>query len=278
MENIETMDTLCRYLVKEKIIAAESARMAMELADIRTYGFEQSRRTGREIKLLPKVEFYYSRSGNTTLIKNVDAVVPEIPSIEPDDPSTWPGSSSSGSSSATSNRMFSYGLNAVGAASRLIGRNLQLEGSLGLTGLMVAQSDSFYSPSEDPTGNTGTYPRALLEANGGCKWYPSLRSTVSLSVTYVFSKDFAYTKQTADGRSVSGQGTRWQGDYLAQGFSTSLDISYFVSPRCTYTIYSGLQVTRGKSRCSRTPFFLNDWRKARAFSFSIGSTLNAAVF
>ncbi|HEX7510642.1 MAG TPA: hypothetical protein VF335_05040, partial [Chitinivibrionales bacterium] len=174
---------------------------------------------------------------------------------------------------------FAYGLHAQGLISKPISRNFVVDGSLTLAGMMITQSDSVYSTSSDKSFYAETYPNARLETSASCKWYPSLRSTISLTATYMVSKDFDYTSQTNRGDISTASIFSRQGKLTAQEFSTSLNVSYFISPRCSYSIWSSLHSSRGENRSNfGSYYYFNDRWNVRSLTFYFGSSVSAAIF
>jgi hypothetical protein len=279
IEDIQTMDTLCTYLVATKTLPGETARMAMELNDIRVYGFNQPRYSGSEIKLTPKADIYMNRNNRRSTETEADTTVPYDHAMRPRDLSSWPYSSVTIEEEHASIATYVYGLNATASISKLVGRNLEVDGSLEVSGSMVNRSDSTYRTTGKRSFYTRTYPKAQMKATAGCTWYPSLRSTITFTNEYILSGDFKYTSQTFRGDVDQNSMNVWQGRFKAHDFSSSLNVAYFISPHCTYSIWASGFLRRGVIRSLNysDDYWGNRWT-AHAMNFLIGSDFKIALF
>jgi hypothetical protein len=68
-----------------------------------------------------------------------------------------------------------------------------------------------------------------VKISAGCKWYPSIRSTISFTNEYYFSKDFNYRTLTFRGISYQTGMNLWQGTFTENDFTSALNASYYVS-------------------------------------------------
>ena len=227
--DIETTDSLCQYLVDKKILPKETVRMAMEMRDIRAYGFNQSRYSGMEIKVSPMAQVYFNRTDNHSSTMALDSTGPFDPALQPKDLSSWPLAPSVTHESYMSSFAYSYGLTASGEFSRPFWRDFEVDGALEMSGAMISRRDSSYSTSYDSSYSRGTYPNAHVKISAGCKWYPSIRSTISFTNEYYFSKDFNYRTLTFRGISYQTGMNLWQGTFTENDFTSALNASYYVS-------------------------------------------------
>ena len=277
--DIEITDTLCQYLVDKKILPKETVRMAMEMRDIRTYGFNQPRFSGMEIKLSPIAQVNFNRTDNHTSTMAMDSTGPFNPALQPIDLSSWPLTSSVTKEYYTSSFAYTYGIIALGDFSRPIGRDFEVDGALEMSGAMISRRDSSYSTSYDSSYSRGTYPNAHVKISAGCKWYPSIRSTISFTNDYYFSKDFNYRTLTYRGISYQTGMNLWQGTFTENDFTSALNASYYVSPQCAYSVRVSLQYNQGKNRSlSDLYYYTADWRNVRSWNFGVGVNLTYAIF
>jgi hypothetical protein len=279
INDIETTDTLCQYLLDKKILPKETVRMAMEVRDIRAYGFNQSRYSGMEIKVSPIAQVYFDRSDNHTSTMAMDSTGPFDPAIHQNDLSSWPLPPSVTHENYMSNFTYSYGLTVSGDFSRPIGRDFEVDGALEMSGVMISRSDSSYTTSYDSSYSKGTYPNARMNISAGCNWYPSIRSTISFTSEYSFSKDFNYRTLTYRGIGYMPSMNLWQGTFAENDFTSALNVSYYVSPQCAYSVRASLQFNQGKNRSLSGPYYyMADRWNVRSWSFGVGANLTYAIF
>lgn len=279
INDIETTDTLCQYLVNKKILPKETVRMAMEMRDIRTYGFNQPRFSGMEIKLSPIAQVNFNRTDNHSSTMAMDSTGPFDPALQPKDLSSWPLAPSVTRESYMSSFAYSYGLTGSGEFSRPFWRDFEVDGALEMSGAMISRSDSSYSTSYDSSYSKGTYPNAHVNISAGCKWYPSIRSTISFTNEYSFSKDFNYRTLTFRGISYQTGMNLWQGTFTENAFTSALYASYYVSPQCAYSVRMTLSYNQGKNRSlSDLYYYMADWWNVRSWNLGIGVNLTYAIF
>jgi hypothetical protein len=251
----------------------------MELHDIRNYGFNQARFSGTEIKLTPMAQVYFNRTDNHASTMSMDSTGPFDPALEPEDLSSWPLTASITDKNYTSSFAYTYGLIASESFSRLISRDYQVDGAFELSGTMNTRCDSSYSTSYDSSYSKATYPNARLKISAGCKWYPSIRSTISLSNEYIFSRDFNYRTLTYRGTGSLPSMNLWRGTFTENDFSSTLNAAYYVSPRCTYSVWTTIQYIQGKNRLTSFPYYyMADRWDVHSWRLSVGANLSYAIF
>jgi hypothetical protein len=277
--NIEAIDTLCQYLVAEKVLPGETARMAMELNDIRNYGFYQPRYSGKEIKITPMAFVYYDQRDYHYTTNNTDSIGPYNPATRPADLASWPLLSSSQDRNIYSKLYLSYGLSAYAGFSRLFGRDVEADGKLELAGTMNTLSDSLYSSTSSGANVKETYPNARVKINADITWYPSLRSTIAFTNQLLYSRDFNLKSQVIHNASYIPFMDLSPGTLTYLQYTSGLKAHYYISPRCAYSVWASARFGRGKNRAPNDSYYFTAYqRNIQDWDFSIGTDLTYAIF
>jgi hypothetical protein len=276
LANIESVDTLCQFLGAAKFVDTATVRLAMEINDVWNYGFSQPRFCGKEIKCMPlmNIDYYYNRS--KTFSSSVDSTGPNDPAITVEDVSKWPKPHSDTFDRKSSDNLLSYGARVYAGFSNPIGRFFELDGSIDVSGTMNTMYDSIYNGPGAGSQFNGTYPNATGKLSLTLSWFPSIRSTIGLNTQLTESADFHFSSQTVTGTDYSSWAYSQRRLYYTN-FSTYLQATYYVSPRCSYQIWgSGQYVSGTKRDISSGPNYTS--AGIRNFNFSFGSNLSYALF
>lgn len=274
--NIESVDTLCRFLGAEKFVDTATVRLAMEINDVWNYGFSQPRFCGREIKCLPVMNIDYIYSQSKTFSRSLDSTAPYDPSITVEDVSKWPKPYNDTFQRKSSDNLLSYGARLYAGFSNPIGRYFELDGSIDFSGTLNTLYDSLYYAPGTGSQFNGTYPNATGKLSLKLSWYPSIRSTIGLNTQLTESADFNFSSRKVSGTDYTSWAYSQRRLYYTD-FSAYLQATYFVSPRCSYQVWGSGQYISGTKRDITTGMYYTS-AGIRNFNFSFGSNLSYALF
>jgi hypothetical protein len=276
LANIESVDTLCQFLGAAKFVDTATVRLAMEINDVWNYGFSQPRFCGKEIKCMPlvNIDYYYNQS--KTISRFVDSIGPNDPSITAEDILKWPKMSKDTFNRKSSDYLLSYGARVYAGFSNPIGRFFEVDGSIELSGTMNTLYDSVYYASEAGSQFNGTYPNATGKLSLTLSWFPSIRSTIGLNTRLTESADFNFSSLTVTGTEYSSWAHSQRRLYYTE-VNTTLQATYYVSPRCSYQIWGSGQYVSGTKRDITSEMYSIP-AGIRNLNFSFGSNLSYALF
>jgi hypothetical protein len=272
--NIESIDTLCQTLISQKFMDTANVRLAMELNDIWNYGFNQRRYYGREIKCMPLAEVHYDRSELKERTYFVDSIGPADPAITAHDVSEWPATQTSSDQTYDRSYAYSYGAEVSASFSRPCGRFFQLDGSVAVSGTMNTIHDS--ASTDGGSAFNGTFPNAVGSMSLTFSWYPSIRSSIVLNSSLMESADFRFTARNVSGEEFSSWAYSQRRLYYTSA-SSSLQVSYYISPRCSYQIWGSAQYGSGTKRYTADGTYYSTYGHETT-GLSFGTSLSYAVF
>jgi hypothetical protein len=245
--NIESVDTLCQFLLSEKCIDTATVRLAMEINDIWNYGFTQTRRFGAEIKCTPTATVYYNHSTEKSLYYSRDSIGPNDPATTAKDVAEWQMTQTGTYESHVTDFFLTYGGMVDAAFSRPFGRYFEVDGSVEVSGTLNTLYDS--TSSYQGSGMfKGTYPDATGKLSLSLTWFPTLRATISLTNQLTCSGDFRFISRTdSDTSNLSTWANTQRRIYMTE-FSTGASVRYFLSPRFSFDISGSVDYASGTKR------------------------------
>jgi hypothetical protein len=274
--NIESVDTLCQFLGAAKFVDTATVRLAMEINDVWNYGFSQPRYCGKEIKCMPlmNIDYYHNQSKRSS--SSMDSTGLSDPAVTLGDISKWPKTPDNSADQRSSDYLLSYGARVYAGFSNPVDRFFELDGSAEVSGTFNTLYDSiYYSPTDGGQFN-GTYPNATGKVSITLSWFPSIRSTISLNTRMTGSADFKFNSRTATGNYYSSWAYSQRRLYFTD-FSTYLQATYYVSPRCSYQVWGSGSYVSGTKRDKNIGMYYTS-AGIRNFNFSFGSNLSYALF
>jgi hypothetical protein len=273
---IESVDTLCQFLGAAKFVDTATVRLAMEINDVWNYGFSQPRYCGKEIKCMPlmNIDYYHNQSKRSS--SSMDSTGLSDPAVTLGDISKWPKTPDNSADQRSSDYLLSYGARVYAGFSNPVDRFFELDGSAEVSGTFNTLYDSiYYSPTDGGQFN-GTYPNATGKVSITLSWFPSIRSTISLNTRMTGSADFKFNSRTATGNYYSSWAYSQRRLYFTD-FSTYLQATYYVSPRCSYQVWGSGSYVSGTKRDKNIGMYYTS-AGIRNFNFSFGSNLSYALF
>jgi hypothetical protein len=276
LANIESVDTLCRFLAAQKFVDTATVRLAMEINDIWNYGFSQKRFFGKELKCMPLVSVSYGHNRAKSSIESTDSIGPSNPSITLQDVAGWPSPVHDSMEAYVSDFMLSYGAQLSGRFSNPLGRYFELDGGADISGTMNTMQDTSYYGGTSGRLFKGTYPNVTGHASLTLYWFPSFRSTISFNARLTESVDFNFRSRTMIGIDDPSWVLTQRRLYFTD-FSTTLQWYYYLSPRCSYSIWGSGQYASGTKR---ELLYGMDYSSVGLgnLNFSCGSNLSYALF
>jgi hypothetical protein len=280
LADIESIDTLCRFLLSEKITDTASVRLAMEINDIWNYGFNQQRYYGKEFKCTPTATVSYYNRQSKSMYYSIDSTGPHDSAITPRVVAEWPKTMSDTTHSYRSDYLLSYGALLYGGFSKPYGRFLELDGSIEVSGTMNTLYDSTYYDINDQGLFKGTYPNVTGKVSLALSWFPTIRSTITFHNQFVGSADFDFRSRSISGNTFyNSYDSRVysQGRLFYSELSSSLQVTYYVSPRCSYQIQGSARYASGTKRNFSTGSYAST-AGIRNCDFSVWTSLSYSLF
>jgi hypothetical protein len=270
---IETMDSIASHLRSETIIDKETARLTMELHDIWAYGYRQERYSGKEIKCSPLAYASSSDIHSSSRRYGLDSIGPFDPGFSGINPKDLPENAVDSSRYYKGRVMFTYGGCLYAGYSKPYGCFFEIDGSVEGKGTMNTLIDTVSSYSEGHRFR-GTYPNAMGKLSAALRWFPSMRSTISLRNYLQVSKDYSYRYRSISGDGIFEIPDPSETSTYIEAYS-GLNSEYFLSPRCSYNVYGSMTFQRGSRRYGSSFYAVP---VIRNLYFSCGGYLSYALF